>query len=184
MEVSFSVEQDILRRAASGDEDAFEELIEAFSPALYRVVRRMAASSGLAEEIVQETFWRVWQALPRYRADRRFFPYLATIAANLVRDEWRKDRRLAREDLEDLPELASDQPPPEKQVEAAELMEKLARSVKDLPPLCRAVIALRYDAGMSYEDIASALDLPINTVRTYLHRAKSKLQVLLEEAYG
>ena len=184
MDISFTVEQDLILRTRAGDDSAFEQLVKAFTPDLFRVIRRMTADTGEAEAIIQETFWRVWQALPQYRADRRFFPYLVTIAANLLRDTWRKQRRILPDEFD----AASDQQDtsllPETQVEEAELLQSLSRSVERLSPIYRAVIALRYDAELSYEEIASALGLPVNTVRTHLHRAKSALRQTLKEAYG
>jgi RNA polymerase sigma-70 factor, ECF subfamily len=180
MKISFADEQQLLRRAQDGDAGAFEELVAAFTPELFRVVRRMTADTDTAEAILQETFWRVWQALARYQFERRFFPYLAAIAANLVRDSWRKDRRLLPDELDLLSEIPDDKPGPEFQMEEHQALQSLAREVEALPARQRAVIALRYDAGLSYEMIASALDLPLNTVRTILHRAKQTLRQKLE----
>jgi len=184
MDISFALEQDLIVRARSGDESAFEQLVEAFTPHLFRVVRRMVADTGEAEAIIQETFWRVWQALPRYKEDRRFFPYLVTIAANLMRDAWRKEHRVLPDEFDAIVDHFDELPSPEMQVVEAELLHSLTRAVEELPPLYRAIIALRYDAGLSYEGIASAMDLPLNTVRTYLYRAKSALHKSLKEAYG
>ncbi len=182
MSISFAAERELIRRARAGEEDAFEELVAAFTPDLYHVVRRMTADTDQAEAFVQEAFWRFWQALPRYRDDRRFFPYLATIAANLVRDAWRKDRRIAVENIEFLSDLPDEQPMPEAVMEDDERLRVLAKTVESLPVQYRTVLALRYDAGLSYEEIAAGMDLPLNTVRTTLHRAKGLLQKRLEES--
>jgi RNA polymerase sigma-70 factor, ECF subfamily len=184
MNMVFTVEQDLIRRARLGDESAFEQLVRAFTPDLYRVIRRMMADQKETEAILQETFWRIWQNLSRYRSDRRFFPYLVTIATNLARDAWRKERKLNPDEFESLSDRSSSLPTPENEVEEAELLRSLASAVQQLPFPYRAVIALRYEAELSYDDIASALDLPVNTVRTYLHRAKSVLHENLKEAYG
>ena len=184
MDIPFDLEQELIVRARTGDESAFEQLVKAFTPGLFRVVRRMVVDTGEAEGIIQETFWRVWQALPRYKEDRRFFPYLATIATNLIRDAWRKDKRILPDEFEAIAEHFDETPSPEMQVVEAELLQSLASAVEELPPLYRSVIALRYDAGLSYEDIASAMGLPLNTVRTYLFRAKAALHKSLKEAYG
>lgn len=85
-------EYDLVARARSGDEAAFAQLVHRHTPKLYRVVRRMTANDMTAEDILQETFLRFWQALPRYRNDGPLFPYLVTIAANLARDHWRRER--------------------------------------------------------------------------------------------
>jgi RNA polymerase sigma-70 factor (ECF subfamily) len=145
----------------------------------------MTSDTDEAEAILQETFWRIWKALPRYQEDRRFFPYLATVATNLVRDSWRKDRWRLPDEYEALADQFPDNlPTPETQLETAERLQALAKAVADLPPAYRAVIALRYDAGLSYEEVATALGLPLNTVRTHLRRAKAVLRQELETFDG
>lgn len=185
MEPSFPVEQDLIRRARAGDKTAFESLINAYTPRLYKSVRRMTSDTNEAEAILQETFWRIWKGLPRYEEDRRFFPYLVTVATNLVRDAWRKERWLLLDDFEVVADqYPSEMPTPETQLEEAEFLQALASAIADLPPAYRAVIALRYDAGLNYEDIAAALDLPLNTVRTHLRRAKATLREKMEAHFG
>jgi len=185
MEITFASEQDLIRRARAGESIAFEQLVHAFTPDLFRVVRRMTGNTEDAEAVLQETFWRVWQALPRYQEDRRFFPYLLTIAANLVRDAWRKERWVLPGELdEERATSTGEQQTPEMQSEEAELLQALAKATEELPPPYRAVIALRYDAGLSYEETASTLNLPVNTVRTHLRRAKLALSNKLEVLYG
>jgi RNA polymerase sigma-70 factor (ECF subfamily) len=185
MEMTFANEQDLIRRARARDPMAFEQLVNAHTANLFRVVRRMTGNSMEAEGIVQETFWRVWQALPRYQEDRRFFPYLVTIAANLVRDAWRKERRMLPGKFEEETSTLSDEwPTPELQLEEAELLQDLAKAIEELQPLYRSMIALRYDADLSYDECARALNLPVNTVRTHLRRAKLALRKKLERFYG
>jgi RNA polymerase sigma-70 factor (ECF subfamily) len=177
----------LLERTRSGDSSAFNRLIERYSPDLFRIIRRMASDSSETEAIVQESFLRVWQILhsPRSRAQdwtKPFFPYLVTIAMNLARDRWRKDRFLDFSGLEDLQDvLPSPWPDPEALVEETETLIALVEAVAGLPSAYRVVIALRYDAGMSYAEIAEVLELPINTVRTHLRRAKIQLREVLAE---
>lgn len=180
-------DRQLLERTRSGDSSAFNLLVERHSPDLYRIIHRMSSDSSETEAIVQETFLRVWQILrsPRSRAQdwtKPFFPYLVTIAINLARDRWRKDRFLDFSGLEDIQEvLPSPMPDPEAQVEETETLRALAEAVAELPTAYKAVIALRYEAGLSYAEIAEILELPINTVRTHLHRAKIRLREVLAE---
>lgn len=170
-------ERDLVRRARQGEDSAFEALVVHNFDSLFRVVNRMTSDPDEADAIVQETFFRFWKALGRYQADRDLFPYLVTIATNLYRDQWRKDRRIDEDGLEPLMEtVASERPSPEKQLERAELLDTLADAVSDLPAHYRTVIALRYDGGLSYQQIADALEMPVNTIRTHLRRAKNTLQ--------
>jgi len=173
----------LIEQARGGNIDAFEALIERYTPALFRVVRRMIADTSEAEAIVQETFFRLWKHLQRYQAERALFPYLVTIAANLVRDQWRRDQYLDAEGDDTLDDLVAEEvADPLERLEEREALLALARAVEQLPAHYRTAIALRYDAGLSYEEMAAAMKIPVNTVRTYLHRAKATLrQMLLEE---
>ncbi len=177
-------EQALVQRAQRREEEAFEQLILAYSVPLYRVVARMASDEQEAQAVVQEAFWRTWRALDRYQPSRSFFSYLVTIALNIQRDQWRANRW-----LEDRTELYEDAPGGTEQnpavvVENEEQMQRLNEAIRQLPDIYRAVIALRYDASMRYEEMSEALNIPVNTVRTHLHRAKRLLRKWLEENYG
>jgi RNA polymerase sigma-70 factor (ECF subfamily) len=177
-----SNEREIIQRAQNGDEEAFESLIVFYSPVLFRVVIRMARDTSEAEAIVQETFWRTWCSLGRYRNDQPFFPYLATIALNLLRDQWRKERWVESEGLgSDFELKANFEPDIETLVEEREVRKDLETAIHQLPSHYRAVIELRYHGELEYEEIAQIMQMPINTIRTYLHRAKKLLQQGFEQ---
>jgi RNA polymerase sigma factor, sigma-70 family len=181
----FAEEQELVKRAQAGDEQAFEQLILTYTPALYQVVRRMVEDDSEVEMILQETFWRAWRALDRYKADRPILPYLTTIAVNLLRDRWRSERWLVDGNLDDLGELLYDSlPSPETQTIAKEELSSLKMAITRLPEAYRTVITLRYGLDLNYEEIAKMLMMPVNTVRTHLHRARALLRTVLEENYG
>ncbi len=176
---------ELVQRAQAGDETAFDALVERHTPRLYRVVRRMASDAAEAEVFVQEAWLRAWRALPGWDAQGSLFPWLARIAMNVARDAWRKLRPLDFADLDggDLA-LAAEEPSPEQWLEREQALEVLSRAVGQLRPEERAVIALRYDGGLAYEQIAQALQVPVNTVRTHLHRAKAALRRAVEAEDG
>lgn len=182
MRHSPSADWPLLARARQHDEAAFAALVDLYADPLFRIVQRMLADRMEAESIVQETFWRFWQALPRYDATRPLLPYLAAIASNLARDRHRRDARIVDVPVESLPEPepASEAAGPEQLLEDQETLQRLSLYVRDLPLAYRMVIALRYEAGMSYEEIAAALSLPLNTVRTRLRRARERLRSRLD----
>ena len=94
----FIKEQELWKRARAGDERAYEQLILAYTPALYQAVRRMApVGDAQIELILQETFWRAWQFLDRQDTDGPILPYLTSIAIHLVQDRWRSSGRLIDE---------------------------------------------------------------------------------------
>jgi RNA polymerase sigma-70 factor (ECF subfamily) len=174
-------EAELVRRARVGDPEAFDRLVEIYTPRLYKIVRRFASDRGEAEVIVQETWLRAWRALPRSVEDRPLAPWLVRIAVNVARDIWRKKKPLDFADVggeEDF--LQDERPGPEERMSQKEALERLVRGVERLRPEYRMVIALRYEGGLSYQEIANMLNLPINTVRTNLHRAKSTLRHWLE----
>lgn len=185
MNYPLRAEQEIIKRAQQGDDDAFEQLVIRYTPSLFRVVNRMTGDSSESEAIVQESFLRVWRALPRYKINKPLFPFLVTIATNLYRDQWRKNRHIDFGGFETLEEsVANNELYPEEMIEQAEILRILAHAVEDLPPQYRTVIALRYDAGLKYQEIAEALGIPVNTVRTHLRRAKIILRNVLENEFG
>jgi RNA polymerase sigma-70 factor (ECF subfamily) len=176
-------ESDLIERARLQDEEAFALLVKVYTPAVYRIVRRMVTDTMEAENIVQETFWRFWQRLAGYRTDAPLLPYLATIASNLARDRFRRERWL--DDEAQVPQESQiGAEGPEVELEHSQSLERLAAAIESLPIGYRAVIALRYEAGMEYEEIARALSLPLNTVRTHLRRAKRRLREELEADDG
>src|SRR5512138_1215656 len=89
-----SSERNLIERARQHDEAAFAALVAHYAGAVYRIVQRMLVDRMEAEEIVQETFWRFWRALPVYDNEAPLLPYLATIASNLARDRFRREWRL------------------------------------------------------------------------------------------
>jgi len=181
----FDEEQELVRRAQAGDEHAYEQLILAYTPALFQVVQRLVEDRSEVEMILQETFWKTWCSLDRYKADRPILPYLTTIAVNLLRDRWRSQKWLLDIDLDDLGERLYDSvPSPETQTIAKEEINSLKMAVAHLPEAYRTVITLRYALDLDYEEIANLLKMPINTVRTHLHRARGLLRSLMGESYG
>jgi RNA polymerase sigma-70 factor, ECF subfamily len=163
------------------DPAAFNILIERHTPALYGIIRRMCSDRAEAEAITQEAFLRAWENLPRSKTGQPFWPWLVQIAVNAARDALKKSRPLDFADLPDAGQtLAADDPGREESLERAEVLVRLGAAVERLPVPYRMVIAMRYQGEMSYEEIAAALRLPVNTVRTHLRRAKQRLRQLLE----
>ncbi len=163
------------------DAEAFNVLIERHTPALYRIVHRMCSDRAEAEAITQEAFLRAWENLPRSKAGQPFWPWLVQIAVNAARDALKKSRPLDFADLPDDPEqaLAADAPGPEETVERAEGLARLEAAVEQLPVPYRMVVALRYQAEMSYEEIAAATRTTVSAVKSRLHRARGSLGEML-----
>lgn len=181
MKTGEAVDRDLLRRAQAGEAEAFDLLVDRLTPLLYRTVRRLASDGAEAEAIVQEAWLRAWKHRKGLDPDRPALAWLSRIAVNAARDQWRKRRPLDFSDTGEAAEAQADERAgPELRLEEAEARTRLAQVVGRLRPEWRVVIALRYDGGLAYSEIAEVLGIPVNTVRTHLHRAHAALQRHLE----
>jgi len=180
-------DESLVAQSLRGDAQAFAELVTRYTAPIFNLAFRLTSDRAEAENVTQEAFLRAYTALPRSRTDLAFKPWLFQIAVNLCRDLARKKRPTAfaemATDEEAAPEEAieDESPLPLDQVETRELGQALARAVADLPEVYRVVVTLRYTEELAYEDIASVLKLPVNTVRTHLFRAKAMLRKALAE---
>lgn len=167
----------------AGDPRAFAELVKRYTNAIYNVTYRFTNDASEAENLTQETFVRAWHALPRLALDKPLKPYFIKIAVNLCRD-WAEQKKIAWAapfELENENAFADENADPLRAVSDNELRERVRVKMDALPPLFRAVLTLRYTEELSYEEISHALNMPLNTVRTHLHRARAKLRELLEQ---
>lgn len=181
--LSISTDAELVAQHLAGDPGAFSELVKRYTNAIYNVAYRFTNDPHEAENLTQETFLRAWNALPRIALDKPLKPYFVKIAVNLCHD-WAEQRKIANVvplEAESETDRADDASDPLLAVSDAELHARVRAKLELLAPLYRTVIALRYTEEMSYEEMALALDLPLNTVRTLLRRAKIKLRELLEQ---
>jgi len=169
--------EDRLRR---GDPRAFEELVIAYQHRVFGVALRMLRNRGEAEEIAQEVFLRVHRAVGNFRGEAKLSTWLYAITSRLCLNRLASgERRMAREGEESLERLRADADPAA-HAERGELEAALQRAITELPEERRVVVVLRDFEGLSYEEIAAALDLPLGTVRSRLHRARTDLKEKLE----
>jgi RNA polymerase sigma-70 factor (ECF subfamily) len=169
--------EDRLRR---GDPRAFEELVIAYQHRVFGVALRMLRNRGEAEEIAQEVFLRVHRAVEDFRGEAKLSTWLYAITSRLCLTRLASgERRMAREGEESLERLRADADPAA-HAERGELEAALQRAITELPEERRVVVVLRDFEGLSYEEIAAALDLPLGTVRSRLHRARTDLKEKLE----
>jgi len=174
-------EHDLIASAQRGDTYAYGELVARCRGEVVNVVYRMCGDARLSEEAAQEAFLRAWQRLDSYQAGRSFRPWIYRIAINAALDALRRERRLVS--LEDLLEgdpaevwLPAQDGGPEETVEARQQAETVRQTVLDLPPASRSILVLREYGGLSYNEIASALDIPIGTVMSRLNSARGQLR--------
>lgn len=176
-------DEELARLHVQGDHQAFRQLVERYGRSVFNLLYQLVGNRHEAEELTQEVFLRLHQALPGSRLDLPFRPWVYRIAVNLARSWARRPRAETFSDL--APdhaqgpgplELPDEGPLPVEQLEAEERREMVRRAVDGLPPAYRAAITLRYVEGLSYLEMSQVLDLPLNTVRTHLHRARLLLR--------
>lgn len=169
----------LVSRAQQGDRGAFGELACLHYTGVIQVVYHLCGDSQTAEDAAQETFLKAWQHLPGYRPQGQLRGWLYRIAVNTALDMLRRETKLSPEDVNDLP-LADGQPGPEATVIAQERAGLVQRAIMALSPASRAVLVLREYSGLSYQEIADTLDIPIGTVMSRLNYARSRLRTWLE----
>lgn len=162
-----------------------EQLIAEHQGSLFAFLCRMCGDPGLAEELMQETFVRALQAAKRYRPEAKVSTWLFSIAANLMRDRWRRQARRGESPSLDDDGLADDGPTPEEAVLERATREDLREALLQLPLEQRSALILRYYHDLSYEEIAGALACPLGTVRSRIHNGLARLRrALAEEVSG
>jgi RNA polymerase sigma-70 factor (ECF subfamily) len=177
----------LLARYKQGDSHAFRELVERYSGPLYNLAYRILHDPMEAENVTQEAFLRIVASIERTRLDLPIKPYLFRIAVNLCYDVLRAKKPLTFTDLErddeSFSEIVEDAPEILDRMEKEELHLQLRAAIESLPPHYRTVIVLKYIEEFSYAEIAQTVNLPLNTVRTHLRRAKQQLRSRLERAW-
>jgi RNA polymerase sigma-70 factor (ECF subfamily) len=159
--------------------------------AAYSLAVRFLGSPQAAEDVTQEAFLRAYRGLSRLRGER-FRPWLLSIVANAARDELRRQRRRPERSLDDarddpdrpIIDPVDTQPTPEARAEQGDLRGELERALRQLPDDWRLVVLLSDVHGLSYEEIATAIRVPVGTVRSRLSRARARLRDLLRDAMG
>lgn len=161
----------LVRRCLTGDPAACRELVERFQADVFAVCHRLLAHAHDAEDVTQEVFLRVFRSLKRWDSARPLRPWMLGIAINRCRT-W-MGRRTRRPELAD---YLHETPDPRPVDDSAELRTEIRAAVDALRDEYREVFVLFHDQGQSYEEIGEAVDRPVGTVKTWLHRAR--LEVL------
>jgi RNA polymerase sigma-70 factor, ECF subfamily len=176
---------EFLRRLRAGDPRAFEELVAAHQHRIFGVALRMLGRPAEAEEVAQEVFLRAHRALGTFRGDAKLSTWLYGIAARLCLNRLASTAgRMVGAGEEMLTRIPSGQADPATQLEQGELWAALRQAIADLPDERRVVVVLRDIEGLSYEEIARALELEPGTVRSRLHRARMDLKDKLERFFS
>jgi RNA polymerase sigma-70 factor (ECF subfamily) len=184
-------DQEVVLRARSGQETAYRELIRRYERPIFALLFRMVRDRELAEDLAQETFVKALNAIESYRPEFKFSSWIFKIANNAAIDHLRR-RELDTLSLDGSPhaetpeamqatalQIGARQETPLDTVEAKELGTAIEAAIGSLRPEYRSCILLRHVEGRAYEEIAEILNLPLGTVKTYIHRARNELRLSL-----
>jgi RNA polymerase sigma-70 factor (ECF subfamily) len=175
---------DLARRAVTGDERAFAELVNAFRGPILRHLHGLLRDSDAAEDVWQDVQFRVWRNLAKYDDSRKFSTWIYTIATNTALNEIRRRNRhkclVSLDEIgvdaggEDrIPEIEDQRGGPDSDLDDLDLNAQLAAAVLELPEINRRTLILREIGGRSYEEIAEETATSMGTVKSRLHRARA-----------
>ena len=179
----------IIRRVLDGDVNAFEKLVLENQKNVYNLALKMLGNSEDASDVSQEAFLRAYRSLGSFQGDSRFSVWLYRMTSNVCIDFLRKRKRRAEvsmtvvndEDEESELEIPDERFSPEQTLDRQERVRAVREGLQKLPEEYRRILTMREIGGLSYEELAEALDLELGTVKSKLFRARKKLcEVLLE----
>jgi RNA polymerase sigma-70 factor (ECF subfamily) len=192
LELANLPDADVVALAQQGRESAFRELVRRYERPVFSLVYRMVRDRETSEELAQETFIKVLNHIDRYQPQFKFSSWLFKIANNIAIDHLRR-RHIETVSMDGSPhagsaaeveatsfDVVARQESALDELEAKELGTAIERAIAALRPEYRSCIMLRHVEGRSYEEIAATLDLPLGTVKTYIHRARLELRDALE----
>lgn len=173
----------LVRRVQKGEKGAFDALVLKYQHKIVNLVLRYVRDPDQAMDIAQEAFLKAYRALPRFRGDSAFYTWLYRIAVNTAKNHLAAQRRrpmdveLDLQDSEqyDLHAKLKETDTPEGVTLSQELNETVQRAIEALPEDLRTAIILREFDGMSYEEIAQAMECPVGTVRSRIFRARDAI---------
>ena len=190
----------LVERAVAGDQRAFELLVIKYQRRIQRLIARMVRDVDLVEDIAQETFIRAYRALPQFRGDAQFYTWLYRIAVNTAKKfllDFKRDPTVSQGSFKlnedgDETSWAENEPisdeTPESALAAKEIAAAVNAALEALPPDLRQALTLREIEGLNYEDISTAMNCPIGTVRSRIFRAReaisAKVRPMLEKQTG
>ncbi len=192
LDLTNAPDADVVALAQKGREDAFRELVRRYERPVFSLLFRMVRDSATAEDLSQDAFIKVLNNIDKYRPEFKFSSWLFKIANNIAIDFLRR-RQLDTISMDGSPHAATAAEAESSsfdidsggenaldEMAAKELGSAIERAIGSLRPEYRSCIMLRHVEGRSYEEIAATLDLPLGTVKTYIHRARAQLREALE----
>ena len=181
------VDQELVERVQAGDKRAFDLLVLKYQRKVQRLVARFVRDSGEVDDVVQEAFIKAYRALPTFRGDAAFYTWIYRIAINCAKNYLASPARrivpqsdLISDDDDDAESFdrnagLHDVATPDAEYASKQIAEAVNRAMAALPEDLRTAVTLREIEGLSYEEIAEAMDCPIGTVRRRIFRAREAI---------
>ena len=178
-------EKALIERCKRGDLAAFNDLVRKYEKQVYNFAYRLTGNYDDANDVAQDAFLRVFNAIGSFRGDASFSTWLFRITTNVFLDERKRAKAHPQASLDEYLELGESSvarqiedpsPTPEVVLEESERAQILSKAISDLPEYQRAMVTLYHSQQKSYEEIAEIMDLPIGTVKSRLNRARLALK--------
>jgi len=184
-------DEDLMALFQAGTVEAFDILVSRYKDPLANYLYRFLGDPKEVEDLLQETFMRVYRNRHSYRRIAKFSTWLYTIAGNLARSEYRKRKRrrvyslqsVNRDEEEYEVEIPDETFAPDRHTESTFQDRYIQEALKQIPEEFREVVVLRDVQQLSYEEIAEITGLPMGTVKSRINRGRTKLQALLKDVY-
>lgn len=186
------LDEELVAKVQRGDKSAYDILVLRYQHKIVQLVNRYVKDHGEAQDVAQEAFIKAYRALGSFRGESAFYTWLYRIAINTAKNHLVSRARRSSdfeldvqdaEAVENAPQLQGLETP-ERQLLGEEIVKTIQAAIENLPEEMRVAITLREFEGMSYEEIAEAMDCPVGTVRSRIFRAReaidSKLNPLLD----
>jgi len=193
---SSSTDQELVERVKAGDKQAFNVLVEKYQHKLIKLITRYVHDHSEAMDVAQEAFIKAYRAMPKFRGDSSFYTWLYRIGINTAKNHLvSQGRRPPDSDIDasdaeryGVESRLKDHESPEAMARRDEVQSVVTDAIEELPEDLRTAITLRELEGLSYEEIAQAMDCPIGTVRSRIFRARefieNRLQPLMSDSDG
>ncbi|WP_042229024.1 RNA polymerase sigma factor SigW [Paenibacillus popilliae] len=184
-----TLEKRLARLARKGDTRAFAEIVDLYKDKIYHLAYRMLNNRHEAEDVVQDTFLRVYRNLDRYDENQKFSTWIYRIGTNLCIDRLRKRKpnyyldagMTEQEGVDGYAMIPSDDWTPESHLIVSETQRMVQEAIHSLPSKYKSVMVLRYLQDLSLQEISNVLDIPVTTIKTRVHRGREFLRKKLEQ---
>lgn len=173
------VEPSLVRAAQAGDKDALVDLLRQIETHVYRTAYYILNNEQDALDAAQEALIKIYSKIDTYEEKAQFKTWVQRIVTNICIDKFRRTKPTVSIEEHDF--VFQDNTHVEHQVLASFAMDDIREAIEQLPEHHKTVVILRYLQDFSYNEIAASLDLPLNTVKSYLFRARQQLQQLLHD---